>query len=987
MQRIRLFLACILLWACTGAQQYPFVHYTPREGLANNRARFVFQDSRGKLYISTFGGLSVYDGTRFTNYNTNNGLAASLVNGIVEMSEDSIWIVQNANKIHCLVNGRLKEFVPDDNFTPIINQLFKCSDGYYYALADEGLFRLEDRRFRKIPLDWLQRNGMAAGLISGVELNQKLFILSNPGFMSPYGVNLFVYDLLQQRIIAYEKNINATSITNFSGNEIWIPTIKGLYRIRDEGIGDGHIIMKPLSDAYPILKKLIPRLVYRDRPGNIWLSSEEGLYLIRNNGETSRFTVENGLPANYQNSIYQDDENNMWFTNEETGLCKLPNQELVFYPEILPGFHPTDFHISPSSDSVWIYDAVHRRILLMLPGRKPEEFSYTGPSPGPGSFLAGHKPYMLKGNTILRWQPDPVLKNVTLSLFHRKIDSDKGGEYQFGLVAGNGNLVTVSDRLEVLSDMNELTAPLDYFTDQVTVDDNGKIWVATRGNKLLCYEITESAKGKRRLSLLRTYQDELPLMSPRCITTDKSGNIWIGTRDHGLARLHFDGPDLVSIKLLTTKDGLSDNYVNYIFRDKDDHIWACTPSGLDRVRNGDNNYFIENITRRNNLYLPILKIQQSAEGKFWILSRMGLLTYEPLPPSPGKWKPRLHFTDIAIGNAPGLVLKPGTVLRHFQNNLNFQLSAPTFVDEKQTRFSYLLEGSNNTEWSAPSSNASINFVNLPPGDYRLRVKAIFLHGLYPEVASSIPFTVLPPWWQTWWFKISAALLILALVVAGLRYYIKRKLELQRMALEKEQAVEKERTRIATDIHDDLGAGLSRIKFLSETIGMKKQQHLPIEEEIDSIRTYSHDMIDKMGEIVWALNEKNDTLSDLLSYTRAYAAEYLEQNGITCRVDEPDPIPQKEVSGEFRRNMFLAVKEALHNIVKHAQATDVSIKIEINNQLHIQIRDNGIGMDSAGARKHGNGLPNMRARIEGLKGKFEISANGGTSVDIRVPLHV
>src|SRR4029078_2124280 len=111
-----------------------------------------------------------------------------------------------------------------------------------------------------------------------------------------------------------------------------------------------------------------------------------------------------------------------------------------------------------------------------------------------------------------------------------------------------------------------------------------------------------------------------------------------------------------------------------------------------------------------------------------------------------------------------------------------------------------------------------------------------------------------------------------------------KLEIQKSILEKRQAVEKERTRIATDMHDDLGAGLSRIKFLSETIGIKKQQMHPFEEDIVKIREYSHEMIDKMGEIVWALNEKNDSISDLLSYTRSYAVEYLSQNGICTSID-------------------------------------------------------------------------------------------------------
>src|SRR5687767_10525021 len=136
MGRNRLFLPFLLLWTCVQAQQYPFVHYTPREGLANSRAKFVVQDSRGKLYISTFEGLSVYDGSHFTNYNTNNGLAANLVNDIVEMGKDSIWILLNANKIHYLVNGRLKIFETIDNFVPVINQLVKGSDGIYYAIAD-----------------------------------------------------------------------------------------------------------------------------------------------------------------------------------------------------------------------------------------------------------------------------------------------------------------------------------------------------------------------------------------------------------------------------------------------------------------------------------------------------------------------------------------------------------------------------------------------------------------------------------------------------------------------------------------------------------------------------------------------------------------------------------------------------------------------------------------------------------------------------------
>ena len=247
-------------------------------------------------------------------------------------------------------------------------------------------------------------------------------------------------------------------------------------------------------------------------------------------------------------------------------------------------------------------------------------------------------------------------------------------------------------------------------------------------------------------------------------------------------------------------------------------------TGLDKIRIANNNILIENVTKSNNLYLPTLKVVQSANGMIWILSSAGIVTYDPNRPAATDWKPKLDFFDIVYRNKGEQAIPQNGELKYFQNNLAFHLSAPTYIDEKQTRFSYMLEGSGNENWSEPSTHSSINFVNLSPGEYTLKAKAIFLHGLYPVVESSFSFTILPPFWLTWWFKSIAALAIIGLVFLGVRFFIKRKLELQRAMLEKKQAIEKERTRIATDMHDDLGAGLSRIKFLSETIGMKKQQH-------------------------------------------------------------------------------------------------------------------------------------------------------------------
>ena len=184
MQRRVIILACFFICINCLSQSagtggiYPFVHYTPREGLVNNKARFIFQDSKGKLYIGTFGGLSIYDGSRFTNFDYNDGLGNNLVNDVVEMGYDSVWILVNGQKINYVVNGRLKTFTPADNYTPVINKLIKCSDGYYYAITDEGLFRLQDRKFVKMDLSGMPEGIEAISLNRAIEFDKKLFIFS-----------------------------------------------------------------------------------------------------------------------------------------------------------------------------------------------------------------------------------------------------------------------------------------------------------------------------------------------------------------------------------------------------------------------------------------------------------------------------------------------------------------------------------------------------------------------------------------------------------------------------------------------------------------------------------------------------------------------------------------------------------------------------------------------------------------------------------------
>ena len=978
MQRTALILACSLICASCFAQLYSFVHYTPREGLVNNKAKFMFQDSKGKLYIGTFGGLSIYDGSRFTNFDYNNGLGNTLVNDIVEMGDDSVWILVNAQKINYIVNGRLKTFIPVDNFTPVINKLLKCSDGYYYAITDEGLFKLQDSKFIKIDLSGMPEGTQAISLNKAIEFDKKLFIVSDPDYKFNVG-NLLVYDLIEKKLIAYKLGVNAVSLFSPTAKQLWISSFTDFYIF--DGLDGKNILLKPFPYSSHFPKGIVPRFICKDRQNNLWVATLKGVYKISPDGDTTLFTKENGLTIDFQTSIFQDHENNMWFTNEHTGLCKLSNQQLVYFPQYKPGLYVTDISVTPFTDSVWLYDADHRQAWLTLPHGQTKRFSFDNAKLAYGRFVFAKKGFITSGNNIFSWDKtsggQPALKPYYT-------DPDTASGFTDALLDNNGNLVAASTKIVAFADNKILSASFEYMTDQFTIDKKNRIWVAPRSNKLFCFEISGHGNDAK-LVLLKKFET-ITTNSPRSITVDYDGNVWIGTRNQGIFYLSFDGLSIRAVKNITAIDGLSENFIARLYCDNDNNIWACSPSGVDKIKISNNNILIQNVTKGNNLYLPTVKVVQSANGMIWILSNAGIVTYNPNRPAATDWKPKIDFFDIVYSNKGEQAIPQSRELKYFQNNLAFHLSAPTYIDEKQTRFSYMLEGSGNENWSEPSTHSSINFVNLSPGEYTLKAKATFLHGLYPAVESSFSFTILPPWWLTWWFKSIVALAIIGLIFLGVRFYINRKLELQRVMLEKKQAIEKERTRIATDMHDDLGAGLSQIKFLSESIGMKRQKHLSIEEDVSSIRNFSDEMIDKMGEIVWALNEKNDTLSDLLSYTRSYAVDYLGQNGIKCHVEEPEHIPQIDVSGEFRRNMYLTVKESLHNVVKHAQASDVFVKIEIGKWLTIKIRDNGIGINNSTPGQFSNGLTSMRNRMKELSGSFEIVSKDGTEVTIKAPLN-
>jgi signal transduction histidine kinase len=247
----------------------------------------------------------------------------------------------------------------------------------------------------------------------------------------------------------------------------------------------------------------------------------------------------------------------------------------------------------------------------------------------------------------------------------------------------------------------------------------------------------------------------------------------------------------------------------------------------------------------------------------------------------------------------------------------------------------------------------------------------------------LKYTVTPPFWKTLPFRASMVLLALLLSYLAVKAYISRKLERQKVMFLRQQAVEQERSRISAELHDDIGGGLTAIRLLSE-MSLNQEANPQTSRYLQKISASSNELIQKMNEIVWALNINNDNLQSLIAYTRQYAVTYMDDLNISCHFDAPGSIPDIIVNGKNRRSVFLLVKESLNNVAKHAQCNEVNIRINIDDDLRIEIADNGKGFHVDKINK-GNGLKNMRKRVHALKGQMEILNGNGTTMMFEIPV--
>lgn len=977
MQRTAIILAYFFICANTFSQQYPFVHYTPKDGLISNQVRGIYQDSKGRLYFTSINGLSVYDGARFVNYTSKNGLALDIVNFVMEMGDDSIWIITNSPVINCLVKGKMKPLHLESE-PPIIDQLLRDKNKVLYAASENGLFKFHRNSFIRLPFVSLNGQDKSRFISKIYSFGGHLLVERDYSMLpeEPTRV-LYLYDKKTETVVAQKENILALDVA--PDGRIWVSTGNRIMALDTIAINQGKIILQDLPPAFEKIKKLGGHFVTFDRGNNCWLGDQSRTLLkAEANGNLTSFSGTSGLNMFFINSIFLDRENITWIATNNAGLNKLVqgNFSLIENPF---GFRSFDCDLSYNTEKkeLLFYSVKDARLAIIKDESNINFLNVRNANEVDKIIGTPYGIFGIKRNNVFK------LDIIGNTLSPRIVLNDTGQNiYGGGMVDKYGNFI-VCGKHHVSAIVNGSTIcqkKIGFFSDHAASDSRGNIWVVTRSGELTMLALHPD-DPVNYLEEKKVFKKELADFSPRSIVIDKNDNIWIGSRNHGIHVYATKDKQLSRLFTITTANGLSADFTSHLSCDAENNIWASSALGLDKINVKNGIPVIENVTKQNNIYQSVFKIVIDKNNTAWGLVSSGLIRIVPEKTQTISYKPTLMINMVKAGKD---TIFEGSSFQHKQNNISFHFSATSFLDEKQVLYSYSLKRGSNNQWSEPSNNSTVSFIDLPPGEYTLGIKASFPASRYPEQEISYTFTILPPWWRTWWFRGISGLLIIGLLIIAVRYYYRRKLERQMLILEKQQAVEKERTRIATDMHDDLGAGLSRIKFLSQSMN-KKLQDENLRPEMEKITLFSDEMSEKMGEIIWALNEKNDTVADLIAYARSYAAEYLSNHGIECEATTPSNLPGSFIPGEVRRNIFLSVKESLHNVVKHSEATKVLFTVELNGRLEIIIHDNGKGIDWKERSAFSNGIQNITRRMKDIHGEVNFSNEQGTKVSLIIPL--
>lgn len=1004
----------VILSEVAVAEHLPIKTYTAADGLPVDIVNCIKRDSHGFLWLCMRDGLSKFDGYQFINYGREQGLPSPRVNFLIESRDGSYWVATNGGGV-CSFNpvarassnsaSRFKIYSLDPNpISNIVNCLCEDLDGRIWAGTDLGLFyfdKTQDRFIAAVP-DAIEIYALLIdhhGVLwmgAGNQLQRR----------SPDG------QLIRYSFQAASDIGRILALLEDANGELWVGSwYAGLFELDPQllplengtlQVGKTKGLLNHITIADGSVIGAVKDL-YQSSDGHLWIAASPDFTTLLGGGlfefdgqKFRRYGKAQGLSSDHINCLAEDSESNFWlgsidgamkiardgFTtfgksdglprgpsavveNQAGELCVITESGMVVNQFRDGRFIPTRLNIPKALQNKKRWGSYQ----ITFQDRAGEWWV-----PSPKGLMRFPKVARVEQLASERPKAHYLLGSDRDWFDVIRIFEDSRGDIWVGVA---------SKAKTVLMRWERATEKFHYYTEADGVpplapptafceDAHGNLWIGLYGSGVLRY------RGGR-FTLFRA-EDGFPSGLITQLHLDQSGRLWFASSSDGVGRMDDTSAERPAIVRLTTVDGLSSNVVYSITEDNWGRIYIGTPRSVDRLNPATGN--LKHYTAADGLPKGggILGFRDPA-GALWFGGTYEIARFVPKPDEQQSLPP-VHITglrvidiaqpvaDLGETDIRGLELGPS------QNHIQIDFVALAFGAGETLRYQYKLEGGDG-DWQPLTMQRSVIYANLAAGRYRFLVRAVNAEGGYSPSPASLEFTILSPLWRRWWFLTLAALAIAVAVYTDYRYLVARRLVLERV-----------RARIAADLHDDIGANLTKITILSEVanhqLGHAQQ---PTHSALQSIANISRESVAAMRDIVWAINPKRDRLLDLTRRMRSFASDIFTNRHIEFRFRAPDRDQELRLGPEVRRDVFLIFKEAVNNIVRHSECAHAVIELRVEGHwLELRVSDDGKGIDVTTADE-GQGLASMRRRAEGFGGKLEINSAqvSGTTVRLKVPI--
>jgi signal transduction histidine kinase/ligand-binding sensor domain-containing protein len=957
------------------------------QGLPQNKVTAVVQTRDGYLWVGTYNGLARFDGVRFTVFDENDtpGLHSSRITSLFESADGTLWIGTESGDIAQYKDGHFAAVplranwsggkiyaITADNAGDVwlLNEggaLARARDGQVLSPTSGLVSKVVSLARGQDGTIWVEREGVVSALKDGrltVEVStndyvQGICAARDGGFwvacnscirkwqegkwVADLGVAPWGWDV----IVNFAETSAGVLAGGTSGDGLWLffadqTNTPALHLNHTNGLPSDWVIS-----------------LWEDRERNLWCGTGAGLVVIRpSNLET--ISPPDKWKSRPVLSVLPTPDGALWIGTEGAGLYRLQNG----------GW--TNFYSEQSIRNPYVWSLAVDGAGKIWAGtwggglfkQKDDAFDF---APGMENFRPPFPALLFAGNELWLGTPGGALR------------------YQ------NGKLEPFSE------------AAGKPFGEVRTIaqDKSGALWFGTAGGGIVCLRDGRFHRFKKSDGLSSDFIE--------CLHFAGDGALWIGTFGGGLNRFK-DG----KFSVVNHEQGLPNSVIGHIESDDHGYFWMSSYGGILRAKEADLNLCADGklteapfLTYGINDGLPTLECSEglqsaggkTADGRLWFPTAKGLVAVDPagvkmnpLPPPVRIERMLVDDKQFAEGNAAGpLKIPPG---RH---RIEFEYTGLSFVAPEKVRFKCRLNNFEN-DWADVGTKRVASFNYIPPGTYSFQVIACNNDGVWNEAGASLAFEVQPYFWQTTWFRLLGGLATVLVASGTVWFDTRRRMRRKLERAERQRDIERERTRIARDIHDDLGAQLTRITMMSESAHGDLANPGRAAAGLEKIYDTARELTRSMDEIVWAVSPRHDTLESLATYLEKFAQDWLATAGFRCRLDLPLQFPEWHLTSEMRHNVFLAFKEALHNLVKHSGASEVLIRLAVKEKsFELAVEDNGRGFAVGekakdvspiqGRAASGNGLENMRRRLTAIGGSCEIqSASGaGTRVIFSVQL--